>query len=305
MVDFDSTHISLFKNVWSVNESESITILDVIWRISNGFWKDEVARYRKEEDKDKKAEIKKSIPAVTFAGEVTGKRFDSNINKYTQLVILDIDKISEDKLRSYKKKLKEDNHIVAYFESLSHGLKVLVSVTSDASKHKSHAFFQLEEYMLNRHNIVIDKSGKNLSRLCFISHDEDMYFNEFADDFKVDEEISYATSKSLERFFRPPKNARETHDSEKVFKLCIEWTNKSSIGSYRKGNRNNFVFALACHLNRAGMPIDLAIHKIFGRYNSLGFSEIENSVKSAYKHNEHEFGTKPIFENKRNQNTIF
>jgi len=305
----DNTFVNIFNGVLDKDTSKKMSVLDILWKISGGEWKTRISQYRLETDKKRKEELKKQLPAVTFSGTLDGGgRFDKDVKNYTGIVVCDIDKVSESKVSSYKKTLSEDGYVLAFFESPSKGLKVLVRANSDLEYHKSHAFRQIEDYMMVHYGIKIDPSGKNPSRLCFISHDEDMYFNDSAQIFPVDVSIDYEEiekEEMMESVRNRNENFEISNDSGHVFETCVKWVKKSKVGSYHKGNRNNYVFALSCHLNRAGMSQDLALQMVLGRYPSLGFNEAKTTVGSAYKHNSNEHGSKPIYSKKTNQNELF
>jgi len=301
----DSTYINIFNGVTDQNTSNKISVLDVIGGISWGRWKDSIESYRGESNQKKREQLKKSLPAVTFAGTLNGKsRLDENLDNYTGIVVCDVDKISQQKLTTYKNKLVNDGYVLCFFESPSKGIKILVRVDSDLKYHKSHAFKQIEEYFLKHYDISIDPSGKNPSRLCFISFDEDLHYNEDADVFPVDVSIDYdaedveATMKSIKHL---RENVELSNDASYIFELLVGWVRDSKTGGYHKGNRNNFVFHLACLMNEAGVHTELSIMLIFERYSSLGLKEIKTTVNSAYKHNSGAFGTKPIYKKKSNQ----
>ena len=302
----DDIFINIFNGVRDYDTSKKISVQDVIWKISEGEWKTEVERYRRESDKKTRENLKKNLPAVTFAGTLDGKgRLDDNLRNYSGIVVLDIDKIPRPKLNTYKNRLREDAYVAAFFESPSYGLKVLVQVDSGLEYHKSHAFKQIEEYMKYHHDIKIDPSGKNASRLCFMSFDPEMYYNDCAEVFEVDTTIDYEELERRSAFTSVNQMGDDleiSNDSQYVFDTSVKWVTKSKTGSYHKGNRNNFIFHLACLLNRAGMQKELSVVMIHGRYSSLDHSEIKNTVGSAYRHNAAEHGTKPIMRRQMNNN---
>ncbi|MHA1170049.1 MAG: BT4734/BF3469 family protein [Candidatus Hodarchaeales archaeon] len=302
----DNIFINIFNGVRDYDTSKKISVLDVIWKISEGEWKNAVERYRRESDKKTRENLKKNLPAVTFAGSLDGKgRLDENVCDYSGIVVCDIDKISRAKLSSYKNKLKQDGYVLAFFESPSYGLKVLIKVNSELKFHKSHAFRQIEEYMKYHHDIKIDPSGKNPSRLCFMSFDPDMYYNDEAHVFEVDTTIDYEEIEKRSAFTSVNQGGDDleiSNDSQHVFDTAVKWVSNSKTGSYHKGNRNNFIFHLSCLLNRAGMQQELAVAMIHGRYSSLEHSEIKNTVRSSYRHNAAEHGTKPIYRRQSNTN---
>ena len=305
----DQTFVSIFDSVWKKDSSEEISVLDVIWKISEGEWKTKIEAYRNETDTKKKERLKKSLPGVVFAGQITEtKRLDNNLTGYTRIVVADIDKIQKGKLKTYKKSLMQDPCVLAFFESPSMGLKVLFRVNSGQKYHKQFAFKQIERHCLRYHNIIIDPSGKNPSRLCFVSYDPEMYYNEMYEDFEVDltEDIEANERAAKMREYKANNNPNNiSYDADHVLDVCIKFVKKGPIGSYHKGNRNNYIFGLACCLNRAGMHMDMAIHMMANRYSSLEISEITTTVTSAYKHNSGEFGSFPIYDKYSKQDKLF
>lgn len=300
----DKTFINIFNGVGDTDVSKTISVLDVIWKISEGYWEYKINTYRFAEQKRKKI-LKNNLPAVIFSGIFNHNgRLDKDVENYTGIVVCDIDKIQESKLKTYKKYLINDPYVLAFFESPSKGLKVLFKVDSALKYHKSHAFIQLEEYMLETYNIIIDPSGKNPARLCFISHDPELHYNEEAEIMHINTTIEYEEDNNFESVKGMSERIQVSNDSIRIFDVCAKWTRESKIGAYHKGNRNNYVFALSCRLSEAGVNSEVSIMLVCQRYSSLGFSEIKSAVNSAYKITSSTFGTKKIYQKKTNQQSF-
>ncbi|HEY4785688.1 MAG TPA: VapE domain-containing protein, partial [Bacteroidales bacterium] len=146
------------------------------------------------------------------------------------------------------------------------GLKILVKVNSGKETHKT-AFLQLQSYFEKLLNVEIDKSGKDVTRLCFVSFDPDIYISTNADTFKSSEE-----SKSL----------------QDIYCDALHFTVKKE--SYTEGNRNNFIFLLANNLNRKGVSLNDALNLILSEYK-YNDAEVTATIKSAYN-NHFEHGSK-------------
>ncbi len=305
----DSTFVNIFNGVTDQDTSKKMSVLDIIWKISEGEWESLINMYRFETDKKRKESLKKNLPAVTFSGTLSGKgRTDTNVADYTGIVVCDIDKIPPGKLTQYKNALRNDAYILAFFESPSKGLKVLLKVDTALKYHNPHAFLQIESYMKAHYDITIDPSGKNPSRLCFVSHDPDMYYNEDYMIFPVDATIDYEAlevSSNMQSVKNISDGFEASSDSKYVFEIICGWIANSKVGTYGKGNRNNFIFSVACRLSEAGMNEEIALNQIFVRYPSLGFKEIKTTVKSAYRKTNTTHGTKPVRQRKSNQENIF
>ena len=86
-------------------------------RIKGGRNKELVVQIRKEKDKAKRNELKKSLPSICFSGTFN-KRSDSGLIKHSGLICLDFDgypkkkdlqqdKVKFEKINQIEKKLKE------------------------------------------------------------------------------------------------------------------------------------------------------------------------------------------------------
>lgn len=75
-----------------------------------------------------------------------------------------------------------------------------------------------------------------------------------------------------------------------MFEQCEKSLQKKHGLYFAKGNRNNFVFRLACTCNRYGMPERefLRIASIKYQESSYTIAEIRASTQSAYQKNKHE-----------------
>jgi hypothetical protein len=146
-------------------------------------------------------------------------------------------------------------------------VKVLVKCDNDISSHKS-AFNSLRDYYDKIVGVQSDKSVKDITRLCFVSYDHDLYLNENSEVFK------YKTS---------------TLDQVDVPWI---WNFTSNKHEFVVGNRNNFVHSFACNANRYGIDISDTTNFAYS-YSEASFpeKEIELTVKSAYENNVNENGS--------------
>jgi len=86
---------------------------------------------------------------------------------------MDVDKIESP--ASKVDEMRFDPHIVAAFVSPSgNGLKAIFAIPSDIEKHAD-AFESAKRY-LSTYGLEADESGKDISRLCFLSHDEEIHY---------------------------------------------------------------------------------------------------------------------------------
>jgi KaiC/GvpD/RAD55 family RecA-like ATPase len=275
--------VSMFKTATHTVPAD-VSHDTILKRIQDGKWSGKIMSLRgmsKEEYK----EAKKNLPAVTFSGTFS-ERLASKIIKYSGMVILDIDNIDEVVIMKLKSQFKEDPYVYAAFTSPSgKGIKILVKVNNGPEHHKS-AFLHLQKVFEDKYCMKIDDSGKDVCRLCFVSFDPNMYLNEGSSVFEVD--IRYGEVKS---YVQPAalENVASTKDSEKIFRLCESWVNRTMV--YAEGSRNRYVHALACAMNRCGVVQETTLSLCANKFTDLTVEETTQCVKNAYYHNVHEHGS--------------
>ena len=172
---------TIFKNFNEVSEQKDI--LKILEDIKSGTYKNAITYLRKSlaDNKKEAAErAKKSLPAFTPSATFKGGRKMEFLQQYNGIIVLDIDKLEKEKLQQCKTKIRMDDFVFASFVSPSgNGLKIFVKVSSDKEQHKE-TFLELQLYFEELLQVEIDKSGKDITRLCFFSYDPELYLNENA-----------------------------------------------------------------------------------------------------------------------------
>lgn len=299
--------VSIFKNFNEVIENQKI--IGVLNNIKTGKYIN-VITYLRKSLKESKMEAyeraKKSLPAFTPSASFKGGRKLEFVTAYTQIVVLDIDKLTTEQLDTAKQLSKETPYTFASFISPSgNGLKIFVRVNSSQENHKE-AFITLQKFYEEFLSLPIDKSGKDVTRLCFVSYDTDLYLNENATVYPVisTEDLSPYFNQEQEAEPEMPTIASNGFSTEKfsndylaTYEHCVRFTEKKE--SYVNGNRNNFVHLLACNLNRKGVPLPMAMGYILSDYN-YNLQEVTATVNSAYnnthEHNKSALSISPIGE---------
>lgn len=283
---------TIFKNF--NQKVENLSLIAISKRIENGTYKSEIENIRTLVDlgkSDEASEAKKQLLGFTPSGTFDNGRNAKAITTYNQHIVLDFDKIGKDKVAEKRQKAAAIPHTFCAFISPSgNGLKILVLVSSGLESHNV-AIKQVSDYYAKELNIEIDSSGKDVSRLCFMSYDPDLYKNINPTPFPVNIELLIEIPLKKETNF-PEKIELESTNfiiennwSEK-FIQCVEFTKKKE--SYNEGNRNIFIHLLACNCNRNGIPENEAQLLIETNYD-LKDTEIFTTVKSAYQNNLHDF----------------
>jgi hypothetical protein len=266
--------VTIFSNIKETSVPFYRDVLAILARVKDGKSKDLVRKIRLEKDKETRNKLKQELPAICFSGKFS-KREDSALLEHSGLICLDFDDFpSNDEILAKKDELANDPYTFAVFISPSgSGLKVLVKIPADTSKHKT--FFNALENYYNCEQF--DKTSKNVSRVCYESYDPTIYVNINSQEWnKIEEgEIEHMTKDMR------PTIAIDDED-EIISRLAKWWDNKFGFVS---GARNNNLYVLAMAFNEYG------IHKGDAMYRLMNFAtedfhqdEIKSIVDSAYKH---------------------
>lgn len=267
---------TIFKNIFS-KEPHFIKIENALDRIRSGASKSLVMDIRNALDKEKGNKLKLNLPSVCFSGKFGPDRKDEQLIQHSGFIVLDFDDISE--LRDKQTEIISHDFVYACWVSPSgNGLKALVKV-ADGKKHREH-FQSLQEVFPE-----VDRSGINVSRVCYESYDPEIYINENVKTF--------TKAKKIEKIV---VTESENLDDSENFRRILKWlTNKND--AFVTGERNTYIFKLASACCRFGINEDAALSLISAEYivsNDFTMSEMRSAVKSGYRANMGNFGTASI-----------
>jgi hypothetical protein len=228
-------------------------------------------------DTEKVDQLKRQLPAFTPSATFKGGRKADLIDQYSGFVHLDFDKLTPEQLSNAFQAITQTPFTFACFRSPSgKGLKVFVEVNTGAEHHDI-AYKQVQTYYEKALGIPCDTKCKDITRLCFVSDDPDTYKNIHSQKFEVQTIFNENPAK---------QESIEIPDYQALFEDCIRFTEQKE--QYHSGNRNNFLYLLACNCNRKGIPESTALDFISTNFD-LSEPEVRASVKSAYNHHFNEF----------------
>ncbi len=157
------------------------TLGAVVSAIRVGTWGARVAEIRQayqgagggEAGKTAAAPLKKTLPGVTFSGRFNGRRKAANLAAPSGLICADLDLLGAD-LAHVRAALTGDARTLALFLSPSgDGLKAVFRC--DPARPHREAFHAARAHVLQLVGREIDPACKDVSRLCFVSHDPEAY----------------------------------------------------------------------------------------------------------------------------------
>ena len=233
--------------------------------------------------------IKTSLLGFTTSGTFGESRTKANILSYSQIIGLDFDDIPVTELDSLKTVINDCEYTFASFISPSgEGLKVFIKINSDATLHPV-AYSQVANYYRELSGYDFDLKCKDITRLCFVSSDEDLYLNENSVVFEIQpEELSENRTQTIQM---------HKLSSEDIFDKCLKFTEIKQL--YHKGNRNNFIHLFTSNANRFGINQDDTLDFCITNFD-LAECEIRATVQSVYKNQIDDFAKFAKFANLQN-----
>lgn len=286
---------TIFKNFTTPVENKSLII--ILNDITSDKYKSNVEAIRslKVEGKTEEAqEKKKQLPAFTPSATFKDRRVMDSFDNYSNFIHLDFDKLTPEQMQQAFEIITQIPYTFGCFISPSgNGLKVFVEVDTDL-EHHDNAYAQVKHFYEENLGLPADEKCKDITRLCFVSYDPNLYKNIANEKFRVQLPPKVAVPApvvSPTPVLPPAAQALPQPDDlqmEFLFKQQVEFTNRKI--QYIDGNRNNFIYALASNCNRVGIRLVDALRLMQQDYD-LASNEIETTVRSAYTHHKAEHST--------------
>ena len=266
--------ISIYENKWDTTSKHTISVEDVLRRISGGKHKDRIL-YLRGLEKPQYDKEKGLLPGVCFSGTFE-TRTDDAFLEHSGFACIDFDNHPD--APSLKEELKKDEYVYAcWLSPRGNGVKALVKIPAEKENHRRYYEALFERYPTS------DKTCKNESRLCFESYDPNLYINKDSTLF----------TKFVEKKVVEFKRQAVTND-EKVFEKLITWQYRRS-SFFESGNRNTFIYTLASALCRCGITKSSTESMIVYKYSidsDFSQDEMMAAIASAYRTNASQFGSR-------------
>ncbi|MCB9054381.1 MAG: DUF3987 domain-containing protein [Chitinophagales bacterium] len=278
---------TIFKNFATPVEDVSLIILSN-W-IASDKYKEPVTEIRDliTQGKTEEAQaLKQQLPAFTPSATFKEKRLLPNMEQYSGFVHLDFDKLTPEELSSAFQIIAEIPYTFLCFISPSgNGLKVFIEVNIGAEHHDT-AYLQVMQYYQSATGLKADEKCKDITRLCFVSYDPQLYKNIYNEKFQVKDMPVSNLSLTSTPVIQLVEESSSSDEYILQFQQQVLFTNQKS--AYTDGNRNNYIYLLASNCNRAGIPEQNTL-ELCAQHYTLSEKEIKASVRSAFTHHKPEF----------------
>lgn len=249
---------NFFKNGVRNNKPSGIVSLDdAIAAIKSDTYAAKVTAIRKCESKEVARPLKGGLDYYTFSGTFAPTRLAENLVEHSGLLTIDLDNVEN--LAETKFQIYQDPYVLVGFVSPSGtGLKLLIQL-ENPKEHLS-SFLDFGVYIKNTYGLLIDQSGKDVNRPCFVSHDPDLYHNPDAKPYRI---IGY----------KPATERKQSDDDYtktlKHIEAVVERIEASSVditGDY-SSQWLLIAFCLAGTLGEAGRELFHRISRMSAKYD--------------------------------------
>lgn len=170
--------------------SSDFTLLDAYTYVTSDKAIRNTMQFRGITDKVSAKDFKaKNFDYVTFGG-IFSKRNEKDLITYSGLICFDFDNLESPE--QVKNQLLNNAYFdtkLLFLSPSGKGLKWVIE--NPFSQEKHHDFFTaVSNYLSATYSIEADKSGKDISRACFLPHDADCVFN-YVNENKLDFDLNY------------------------------------------------------------------------------------------------------------------
>jgi hypothetical protein len=176
--DLGGCLFSFFKApITNTKPHKAVSLLQVYNAIKGDYYKDRTQKLQAISDVVQARQFKAAnFDYCTFSGVFT-TRSDKALIKHSGLLCLDFDHLQNvEKLRF---QLLQDEYFdtqLLFVSPSGNGLKWIISIDATTMPHGDY-FAAVANYILQTYGIAVDKSGKDISRACFLPHDSEAYIN--------------------------------------------------------------------------------------------------------------------------------
>lgn len=179
-----AAQVNLYRDSTHPTPIETLSLAEALAHIHDGMYQRRIAWLRRATP-DAYRTAKRHLPAMTLCGTFAPRRGIAYLQQHGGVVHGDLDHL--DDVEAVKQRLAADPHVVYAFVSPSGaGLKVGIHVTpvADDAAYKR-GWQAAAAYCHDAYGLTWDPSGKDISRLCYVSWDPALYSNLDAEVFDI------------------------------------------------------------------------------------------------------------------------
>jgi len=156
---------------------KTATLFQIYNAITGDFYKERTDKLRSITDPKQARQFKaNNFDYCTFSGVFTSRN-DKKIVQHSGLMAVDFDHLPN--LEKVRQSLLVDEYFdteLLFVSPSGDGLKWIIPIDTTTTPHSDY-FAAVANYILQTYGIEVDKSGRDISRACFLPHDPQAYIN--------------------------------------------------------------------------------------------------------------------------------
>lgn len=241
---------------------------------------------------------KAACPCFAIAVRFEGGKRRENISGWTGLSMADLDHVPTDRMEAMLQSIREDPHTLLSYRTISgNGIRVifLTDSISDNSKGNlklyARVFEETNLYYSRLLDCECDLKCKNVTRLCGLAHDPDVFFNPEAVPFRMQPRITTVPRKIS------PKEYSHKRLQRAVDKAAEELDRENIV--YAEHSRNEYIMRMGYLLNAYGVPRNAATEWATNQFTDYD-GDIVSIFRSCYL-NTDEHGTRKLSYRKKDK----
>jgi hypothetical protein len=169
---------SFFKApISNTKPHKAVSLLQIYNAIKGNYYQERTQKLRAISDVAQARQFKASnFDYCTFSGVFT-TRNDKNLLQHSGLMAVDFDHLPN--LETLRQALLADEYFdtqLLFVSPSGDGLKWIISVDTTTTTHGDY-FAAVANYILQTYGVEVDKSGRDISRACFLPHDPQAFIN--------------------------------------------------------------------------------------------------------------------------------
>ncbi len=246
--------ISIYKNIHDVKSRDTVSLTVFLDAVQSGKWQDQVLKVRTIRDHEERQVAKKALPSVTISGIFADGRSVAGLSNHSGFISMDLDGLGAD-VEGTRMLLSRDPYVYAAFTSVS-GTGLCVVFKIDPARHAD-AFEGIASYLISQYQLIVDPSGKDVSRARYVSFDPELFHNESSLTFKK---------------YLPKPKARKVQatifvasEFDRVVSEMVT-ANVSCVEDYR--DWRDIGFGLADQFGEAGRPYFHSLSSVSQKYEA-------------------------------------
>ena len=156
---------------------KTVRLLQIYNAIKGNYYREQTQQLRAISDIQQARKYKAAnFDYCTFSG-VFATRNDRTLVKHSGLLCIDFDHLSN--LSEIRKRLLADEYFdtqLLFVSPSGNGLKWIISIDTGTAAHDDY-FAAIANYIKQTYGVEVDKSGRDISRACFLPYDPQAYIN--------------------------------------------------------------------------------------------------------------------------------